>query len=282
MSAVECSIHLLCLQQDVSKADLLRHLNDPSAGRPSYLIKATAHGWVHRPHLSPHKELLLAHRWNFFLLTKSASLPGTVGEIVSAHVSIQVSIPREQYDQLESQVNTIPKPNLQTPPLPKEWPEKGGIPTLAISKPTNEPLKVGELNLDPSMTEFLSNSLPNDVRNAPVGLFNLFMYPDGDSSVHEHYMEGFRRDFGDAAGVAMKFMGPVRPDIIYDSSSAAKSEEKSRTGWQDANLVQYDTIWHYAYMLSTTTYAELNKEKISGLRDTCILLTSEMELALQP
>lgn len=93
------------------------------------------------------------------------------------------------------------------------------------------------------------------------------------------YMEGFKADFGDATGVSMKFMGPVKSEIAYRSSGGGESETKSCTWWQDANLVQYDTIWHYAYMLSTEVYAELNKEKISGLEDTCILLMSEVELA---
>ena len=279
MITVDCTIHLVCLQGDTSKDELLKHLNDPSSGKPTYLIKATTHGWVHRPHKPQHKEILLAHRWDVFLLTQQSALPGTVEDILSAHVAIPVSVPQAQFQQLEKNVNTIPKPNVQTPPLPKEWPDKGGIPQFAICEPTNGPLKVGELNLDPSMSEFLSMSLPTAVKNAPVGLFNLFMYPNKDPSVHEHYMEGFRRDFGDAAGVAMKFMGPVKSEISYRSSGNEGDQTNSSTGWQDANSVQYDTAWHYAYMLSTKTYAELNKEKISGLDDTCILLTSEMELA---
>lgn len=245
------------------------------------MIKAAAHGWVHRPHIQQHREKLLAHRWDVFLLTEQHALPGGISNIVSAHLAIEVLIPQEQYRQLVSQVNTVPKPNLETPALPAEWPKSGGIPRSMISQPTTIPLKQGELRLDSDMADFLTNSLPQEVRNAPVGLFNLFMYPKGDSSVHEHYMQGFKRDFGDAAGVAMKFMGPVKPEVAYENCEVSEGTNeliKSVAAWQDANLVQYDTIWHYAYMLSTSTYAELNKEKVTGLEDTCILLTSDFEL----
>lgn len=281
MSLVNCFVHLLCLRQDISNTEFLKHLDDPSsAGRRQYLIKAAAHGWVHRPHLQQHREKLLAHRWDIFLLNEQPALPGSVSEVVSAHLAIEVSIPQLQHDALVSQVGAAPKPNLETPPLPTEWPKDGGIPRSLISQPTTTPLKQGELRLDPEMADFLTNSLPEQVKNAPVGLFNLFMYPKGDSSVHEHYMEGFKRDFGDSAGVAMKFMGPANPEVAYGNYESEGSNDlvKSVAAWQDANLVQYDTIWHYAYMLSTSTYAELNKEKVSGLEDTCILLTSEFEL----
>lgn len=94
---------------------------------------------------------------------------------------------KAQYEHLESNINTVPKPNLETTPLPEDWLRTGGIPQQRISEPTDAPLKPGELRLDSSMAEFLSTLLPGEVRNAPVGLMNLFLYPNGDSSsVHEH------------------------------------------------------------------------------------------------
>ncbi|TKA65320.1 hypothetical protein B0A55_11501 [Friedmanniomyces simplex] len=129
---------------------------------------------------------------------------------------------------------------------------------------SNAPLKPGELRLDRSMADFLTSALPPAVANSPVSLFNLFKYPaDTGSTVHDAYMEGFKSSFGNTAGASVRFMGPV------GSSS-----------WDDANLVQYDNIWHYAYMLSTDVYAGLNKQKVEGLEDTCILCVSEIELAM--
>lgn len=48
-------------------------------------------------------------------------------------------------------------------------------------------------------------------------------------------------------------------------------------GWQEANVTQYESIYHYAQMLSTNSYQKLNKDKVRGLEDTCILLVSEVE-----
>lgn len=151
---------------------------------------------------------------------------------------------------------------------------------------TNAPLKEGELRLDSAMSGFLSNALPPEVANAPVSLMNLFRYPGGDSSTHDDYMEGFKKNFGDSAGATVKFMGPVESAVQYNMVGSvdagipgdAVPPEQPKL-WQDANLVQYDSIWHYAYMLSTEVYAELNKQKVAGLEDTCILCVSEVELA---
>lgn len=130
------------------------------------------------------------------------------------------------------------------------------------------------------MAHFLSTTLPEPVRQKPVSLFNLFSYKNNDSAIHEQYMRDFKRSFGDSAGAHVKFMGPVGP--LVDGMS--KNQEQQQHGndgggsWQEANLTHYDSIFHYAYMLSTDVYQELNKDKVRGLEDTCILLVSEVEL----
>lgn len=263
---VDCTVHLVTLQGEVDNEQLNKHLRD------SYIIKGRAHGWIHEPHQPHHEQELLQAMWQLFLVTRQSKLPPGLINVTSKHESFRVSIPQSQYDQLESQIGSTPKPNSTTPPLPGEWRRSPGIPSSAIldEEPNPPPLEVGELQLTPKMAKFLKTQLPHKVQNDPVSLFNLFKYPRGDSGVHDHYMEGFKSKFGDSAGAAVKFMGP-----IVSEGNHSKSEQS----WNDANLVQYDTIWHYAYMLSTDVYAELNKEKISGLEDTAILLVSEIEMA---
>ena len=91
-------------------------------------------------------------------------------------------------------------------------------------------------------------------------------------------VEGFKQKFGPAAGAAIRFMGPVDGGIAYQEESTGGEAERTDEGsWQDANLVQYDSIWHYAHMLSTDVYQELNQQKMEGLEDTCILCVSEVE-----
>ena len=293
----DCTIHLIALVPGVTPQDFIKDLtNNSASGSRPYILKGIPHGWVHQPHHN-NLESLLAHKWGVFLLTeRSSELPDVVQDIVAAHLWVEVAIPNTQHEALISHIGTPPQPMPSTPSLPSDWSRASGdgglIPPDAITTQQNivAPLRAGELKLDTTMAEFLTKTLPEDVRNKPISLFNLFRYPsDGDSSVHDHYMEGFKEKFGDAAGARVKFMGPVHSAIHYTSSSEVEEEQAGSStetangsaiekAWHDANLVQYDSIWHYAYMLSTDVYQELNREKMQGLVDTCILCVSEMEM----
>lgn len=271
---VDCAFYLLSIPPKLQAADLLRKIKPEDV-----LLQGVPHGWVLQPH-SQQAKPLLSQDWNLFLLTKSSSqdVDSSINDLGASSVKGIVSIPQSQYHQLVSDVPKPATPSNDTPPLPSEWSDgqNGKIPNRHVLPPKKASLHPGELKLYEPMATYLSTTLPEAVRQKPVSLFNLFKYRDGDSSVHEHYMQGFKEKFGPAAGAQLKFMGPLssQPQLAGEGLFAGSET----MGWQDANLVQYDSIWHYAYMLSTEVYAELNKEKVEGLEDTCILLISETEL----
>lgn len=259
MAMERATIHLIDLKTGTDAKDFIKHLP-----KDSILIKGVPHGWVHRPHHLD-KNVLLAQSWNLFLVTQPMPLPASTQDLTTAHIFVEVSISASQIEQLEAQAHSLPQPSPKTPSLPKQW-LPGSIPQSAVLAPTDAPLKPGELRLDPPMTDFLSTALPAPIANSPISLFNLFKYKNNSSATHDAYMQGFKQHFGDSAGASVKFMGPVQSSL------------QAGQRWDDANLVQYDTLWHYAYMLSTDVYKELNKQKIAGLEDTCILCVSEVEL----
>lgn len=233
------------------------------------VVRGKPHGWVHRPHFLD-KDRLTAHAWDLFLVIKEPWLPNEALKHIKDHLIIPFWLPKDRFEQLQSTSASRPQASDKTPALPEEW-QKGGIPKSAVATAKNGPLEPGELHLDPSMTDFLTNALSAELANEPVSLFNLFKYK-GSSAVHDDYMEDFKKGFGNSAGATVRFMGPVGGPLRYGDDGKAKQS------WDDANLVQYDTIWHYAYMLSTDLYALMNKKKVSGLDDTCILCVSEVEL----
>lgn len=269
---VDCNFYLISLPSEPSAGEFLS-----KAKSEPPLIRGVPHGWIHEPHNGEAKSLL-SQSWNLFLLTQSSD--HDLGDVIKKHaadfVKGTVSIPQAQYDQLVADRDTRATPSNDTPPLAQEWSDgqTGQIPDRHWLPPKDGPLEPGELKLYRPMATYLSTTLPTVIRDKPVSLFNLFKYRNGDSSVHEHYMQGFKDKFGPAAGAQLKFMGPVSSQPTLSSSTGGDDSG----GWQDANIVQYDSIWHYAYMLSTDVYAELNKDKINGLEDTCILLISEVEL----
>jgi hypothetical protein len=274
---VDCTVHLFSLKPDTSPAKVVSQLK--AAGNQKVIIAGIPHGWVHKPRKHDIDQLL-GHQWHLFVLTSTSQKPAQLGPGVETHIALQVAVPEEHWNQLLQPTST--KPSSTTPKLPTEWNDKPTgnlkIPSQRVTDQTESNPAAGVLKLDPPMADFLSTALPQEVNQQPVSLFNLFKYRDGDSAVHDQYMEDFKSSFGDSAGASVKFMGRVGSGL-GDVGGRRKQDESGV--WQEANLTHYDSIYHYAYMLSTDVYQELNKEKVRGLEDTCILLVSEMEMSLR-
>jgi len=57
------------------------------------------------------------------------------------------------------------------------------------------------------------------------------------------------------------------------------SEGQERGEWDEIALAHYPSILHFADMLASEDYQEVNqKYRVGSLRDTCILCTSELDL----
>lgn len=276
----DCTILLLSLTPGIAPDRVVSQLRANESQK--ILITGVPHGWVHKPHRLNVNELL-SHEWHLFILTTSSSESLQLGSGVEAHVKINITIPKEQWNNL---VKPTSNPPNNIPQLPPEWISQStkdlNIPKQHIAPQTTPNPPPGTLKLDPSMANFLSTALPEPVQQNPVSLFNLFKYANNDSAIHEQYMRDFKSSFGDSAGACVKFMG--LGGALVDGTSESQDQQYSLRrdddgdGWQEANLTHYDSVFHYAYMLSTDVYQGLNKVKVRGLDDTCILLVSEVEL----
>lgn len=281
----QATVHLIALQPTTNASNFINELNLVSFDSPPYLTKGRPCGWVQRPH-SLHREKLTHREWDIFLVTKSSTLPAGMILSLADHVSVTVEMPLAQYDTLLSRAGQDPHAAKDTPPLPIDWqPDEvqagrrgskfyGRIPESEVLQALGREGRPGELRLDHPMAWFLSSAEPAGIRGSPVCFFNLFKYRDGDRSMHDGYMRGFRQKFGPVVGAQVRFMGEVG-EVRF---GAREGIGEGGGGWEDANLTQYDSVWHYAYMLSTEVYQGLNKEKVRGLEDTCILLVSELAL----
>ncbi|KAK7191996.1 hypothetical protein PSPO01_01568 [Paraphaeosphaeria sporulosa] len=264
----QATVHLISLQPTTNASNFISELNLVSFDSPPYLIKGRPCGWVQRPR-TLNKDNLTAHEWDIFLVTKSPTLPAGMVLSLADRVSATIEMPQAQYTALLSVAGQDAQAAGDTPPLPDNWqPDEvqagrrgskfyGLIPETEVLGALDREERPGELRLDHPMAWFLSTAEPAGIRGAPVLLFNLFKYRGGDRSTHDEYMQGFKEKFGKAAGAQVRFMGEVG-----DLNFAVQGAGEGGRGWDEANLTQYDSVWHYAYMLSTDVYKELNKEKI--------------------
>ncbi|KAL3486532.1 hypothetical protein BJX62DRAFT_18319 [Aspergillus germanicus] len=287
---ITCTFYLLALAPGIAPRDFSSTLLPKAAPDLEILVTGIPHGWVHRP-LQQDAPRLTSRDWDLFIVTRSSpiSLVANINDSIAAYITADFTMPQHQYERLvfERSTKFAGKPSKHSVQLPKEWTDSATnalhIPREHIVEAYNGAEKAGILRLQPAMVEFLSNSLPSEARQRPVSLFNLFMYTDGDSAIHDKYMRDFEKGFGDSAGAYVKFMGPVLSQLRDGQDSIGQADVESESspkgrGWQDVDLVHYDTIYHYAYMLSTGLYQQLNEDKVKGLEDTCILLVSEDEL----
>lgn len=293
----DCIVHLFSLKSGVHPGAGEVIAQVAKEDKVKILLSGIPHGWIHKPHHQD-ADRLLHHDWHLFLLTKTKAgaaaytpswpLPA---DAVTAHITATIAIPYDQYDKLKADVARERTRDLRrdsdsdassemrsSPQLPPGWVERGTplrrIPDKYIDKSsqtTESPAPPGTLRLDPSMAHFLSTALPGTEASGPVSLFNLFKYRNRDPSIHDKYMGDFKWAFGESARARVKFMGPVRTQFREKEETSSSDE----TGWQEANVTHYDSVYHYAHMLSTETYQKLNKNKVRGLEDTCILLVSE-------
>lgn len=295
----KATVHLIAIHPHTNVSTFLDQLRLTSFDEPPYLLKARPCGWIQAPRRL-HRAQLTASAWDIFLVTRRPTLPAGLAASLAAHISAPVAIPQDQLDALLSRAAAQPAPGKDTPPLPPDWqPDHdhdhdhascpgpgygrrgskfyGQIPSHEVLANLGRAEHAGELRLDHAMAWFLSSAEPASVRGSPVSLFNLFRYKDGDRATHEAYMRGFREAFGTKAGARVRFMGEVG-ELGFEGEVHGGEEDGDAGGWDEANLTQYDSVWHYAYMLSTEGYRELNREKVEGLDDTCILLVSELAL----
>jgi len=57
------------------------------------------------------------------------------------------------------------------------------------------------------------------------------------------------------------------------------AEGKEKGEWDEIALAHYPSILHFADMLASEDYQEVNKKyRVGSLKDTCILCTSELDL----
>jgi hypothetical protein len=279
----KATVHLIALQPTTNASNFIAELKLVSFDEPPYILKGRPCGWVQSPR-NLHKKKLTAHEWDIFLVTKSETLPAGMIPSLADHVSATIEVRQAQFDSLLSQAGQKPQAAKDTPPLPEDWqPDDvhderrgskfyGRIPSHEVLTALGREERPGALRLDHSMAWFLSSAEPADIRGSPACFFNFFKYKNADKSTHDSYMRGFKEKFGAVAGGQVRFMGSV------GGLRFGAGDGESGTGWDESNLTQYDSVWHYAYMLSTDVYKELNQEKVRGLEDTCILLVSELAL----
>ena len=98
-------------------------------------------------------------------------------------------------------------------------------------------------------------------------MLNLLAFAEGKKADYLQYGKAFAESIGSRRGGNAKIVGNVIG---------------KKDGWDEMALAHYPSILHFADMLASEDYQEVNhKYRVGSLRDTCILCTSELSEELK-
>ena len=109
-----------------------------------------------------------------------------------------------------------------------------------------------------------------------VSMFNLLSFNPGMKAEYLKYGAAFAKSIGSRHGGNAKIVGNVT--CVNGARGEKKREKKQEDAeWDEIALAHYPSIEHFRDMLASEDYQEVNhKHRVGSLRDTCILMTSEI------
>ncbi|KAH6715916.1 hypothetical protein BKA61DRAFT_478504 [Leptodontidium sp. MPI-SDFR-AT-0119] len=219
--------------------------------------------------------------WDILLILPSpsnTSLPASLQKQIKHQWSIEAGVPSRLLKDYEARNRRL------------LCPEKGDVPSLTGRK--NKILKESsqDLELSPELLSWIeefSSGGGGDGEggtkegNGAVSMLNLLAFNDGMKEEYLKYGRAFAESAGRRRGGLAKIVGSVvKGDRDVDGTGVdngkGKRKEKGE-GWDEIALAHYPSLWHFADMLASEDYQDVNRRhRVGSLRDTCILFTSEV------
>lgn len=113
-------------------------------------------------------------------------------------------------------------------------------------------------------------------KESAVSMFNLLAFNPGMKDEYLKYGAAFAKTIGSRHGGNAKIVG----NVVKSKDGGDEAEwDASNDGWDEIALAHYPSIMHFREMLMSEDYQEVNhRHRVGSLRDTCILMTSEIEV----
>jgi hypothetical protein len=219
---------------------------------------------------------LLAHNihWEILLVLLSTDpLPPAIQPLVAHKWTVQAGVPSRLLHDFAAKNKRLLKPDPSSiPPL------TGALDRARIADSAQE------LELSTELLKWVEDFGKAEGAGA-VSMLNLLAFKPGMKSEYLKYGADFAKSVGSRRGGEAKIVGSViHPDSGKqgDGSLGAGGEVgdgDGGEGWDEVALAHYPSIWHFADMLASEDYQEVNKRhRVDSLKDTFILCTSELGL----
>ncbi|KAF2152511.1 hypothetical protein K461DRAFT_225848 [Myriangium duriaei CBS 260.36] len=259
-----CSLYLLSLDGSTSLRGFVDSIRNSYGPSNQPLVVGRVVRWIIVPWLdratSPESKALdnlTSTKWDLLVILPGVvAMPQALSEHVRKTFKAQVGIPSGLVTNFVSTTNPSllqPKPGA-TPPL-----ESGSRRTATSTK---------DLELTPDLLDWIegqSSSQPKVPRGA-VSMLNLLSFPSDPSAKasYQKYGQAFGQRVGARHGGNAKLVG----NIVQPANGA----------WDEFALAHYPTINHFAAMVGSDEYQQVNTQyRKDSLRGTAILCCDELD-----
>lgn len=258
-----CTLHLLALH-NTTPNPLSTFLSTLKTSSIKPLVVSRVIRWIILPTKISTEHLLARNiAWDILLiLPDTSALPGEVGKLVQHHWSVTAGVPSRL-------VNDFSKTNKNL-----LHPDPSSVPPLSNSSETKKTTHSSQdLELSAELNSWINAFVSSSGRtgHGAVSMFNLLAFKPGMKDEYLKYGAAFAKSIGSRHGGNAKIVGNV--------TGVNGGTKKQEGDWDEIALAHYPSIDHFRDMLTSEDYQEVNhKHRVGSLRDTCILMTSEIAI----
>nr|WNN28538.1 hypothetical protein [Phoma sp.] len=275
-----CTLHLLSLHR-TTPSPLQTFLSTLKSTNLSPLVISRVIRWIILPTTLSTEHLLARNiAWDILLILPSTdALPPNLAKLIEHHWSVTAGVPSRLTQSFAAKNNKLLHPDI------------GSIPQLSSASTTKTASSAQNLELSQELNEWIDAFVKNSkgrVGKGAVSMFNLLSFKPGMKAEYLKYGAAFAESIGSKHGGNAKIVGNVtHVNGVAKSTAKSKSTTKEKEeewdggsgecGWDEIALAHYPSIEHFRDMLVSREYQSVNKRhRVPSLRDTCILMTSEL------
>lgn len=256
-----CTLYLLSLHSTRPASPLKTFLTTLQTTSLTPLVISRVIRWVILPTTFSTDHLLARNiHWDILLiLPGTPALPSVLQSLIQHQWSITAGVPSRLAQDFAQKNDALLR-------------SSGATPTF---NPPHTTSSAQALELSADLAVWIKNFLASGTSEArgAVSMFNLLSFRPGMKASYLEYGKAFAASIGKNHGGNAKIVGGVT-----NMDGVARDAEKGDgLGWDEITLAHYPSIAHFAEMLVDEEYQAVNhKHRVPALRDTAILMTSEV------
>jgi uncharacterized protein (DUF1330 family) len=258
-----CTLHLLALH-NATPNPLSTFLSALQSSPIKPLVVSRVIRWIILPtHISTEHLLARNISWDLLLILPSTDqLPTAIAKLVQHHWSVTAGVPSRLTKDFAETNEKLLHPDTSTlPPLSPPSDRK------KTTRSSQDLELSAELNA--WIDSFVESSSSGRAGKGAVSMFNLLAFHPGKKDEYLKYGAAFAKSIGSRHGGNAKIVGNV--------TGVNGEREREEGDWDEIALAHYPSIAHFRDMLASEDYQEVNhRYRVGSLRDTCILMTSEI------